>query len=132
MQGEPNDEKRATARGLDHAHAAAVQFGELLDDGKAQAGAAETALGATLDLTKPLEHRFAQIGRHTGAVVLHLDDRLTRLLAQAHVDTTTFGRELEGVGKQVEQDALHPFAIGLGLQRGGYVDSVVNASFSRQ
>ncbi len=109
--------QRAAAGRPVERHAAAMQFDKVLDDGQAEAGSATDAPRPAFALAKAFEHRFAQFRRDTGPAVLDFDQRATIRCRQAQLNGSAFGGKFEGVGQQVEQNALQPFPVRLRGER---------------
>src|SRR5690606_13585681 len=84
---------------------AAHEFDDLAADGEAQAGAAEPAVGATIDLREALEDRRARLFGDADAGVGHVDadgGRVVLLVehGRTEADLALVG-ELDGVADQV-------------------------------
>src|SRR5262245_37672946 len=99
-------EGRARAEVTLHPDASAVQLDELAAEREPEPG----ALGLLLrfaDLLELLAYRFVILRRDADAGVRHRDLHTAVRQRRAHVDASPLGRELHGVGEQVQQYLLH-------------------------
>src|SRR5438067_2937062 len=109
------------------ADVAAVELDDLLGEREADAGAAVTPRLGSVDLEETLEEALRQLGRKAGAVVLHHHPGGAREIVEGNAHVAAAGRELEGVGEQVDEDALHLLEVAvdealLGVARVGELD----------
>jgi hypothetical protein len=108
-------EQRAAPGGLGDGDLAAVEVHEVARDGEAEAGAPLLAGGGAVGLAEPFEDEGAGGRRDAGAAVAHRKDGAVAFGPQRHGDAAAGGRELEGVGQQVEH---HPLDLGASISAG--------------
>src|SRR5438094_670244 len=87
---------------------AAEQTHAALDEREPHAEAGEAPRGRVVALREELEELAHPLGRDAGPGVAHRDHGGAQLLARAHRHRhLALARELEGVGEQVEEEAVH-------------------------
>jgi hypothetical protein len=89
-----------------------VQLHELACERQAQPGPLELARGRAAGLAEFLEDDFLVRGRDADPGVAHRDFDQVAVLRRAQVDPAAFGRELQRIGQQVEQDLFHLALVG--------------------
>src|SRR3569832_1328919 len=90
---------------------AAMTLGQLLGQWQAKAGAG-MALAAAIDLGKRLEHLGDVVILDADAVVGHRDSDPVISAENRDRDLTPFGRELDGVGQQIEHHLVQALVVG--------------------
>src|SRR5262245_20664459 len=108
-------EGRALAGHAFEADRPAVQLDEALGERKPETRPFGLAHLVTPDLLEFLEHQCLVLGRDPDAGVLDRDLDPAGVLLRAYVDPPAVGRELHGVGKEVEHDLLELALVGLEL-----------------
>ena len=120
-----HDQRAGAGRGAD-AHRAAMQLDQRFRDGKAKPRALMALGELALDLLeRPAEFLAARRAVDADAGIRDRDDDgAARHRAPRTDDAAAVGRELHGVGQEIEHDLLQRAAVGAQAQRRGAISAV--------
>ena len=90
-----------------------MQLDDLARQGQPDAGPAVAARLAHVHLEEPLEEPFGHVGWEARPVVLHHDPDGVAQVVERDGHVPAFGSELERVGEQIDEDALHPLQVAV-------------------
>src|SRR5690554_5681300 len=111
--GEPDVRAGPPAAFALERQAATMQLDEAVAQGESQARALGTAVQLDAHLREALQGTADLLAAHADATVLDLqEDPQLGAYFQPQADFSPRGRELDGIGQEIEQDLLHPPPIG--------------------
>ncbi len=103
----------------------------MLDDGEAEAGAAEFPAAGFVHPVKPLENPRQMLRRDAGTIVGHADFNVAGFRHGAHADAATGGRVLDCVVEQVDETWCNRRASADTAGKSAGISSVTAMFFSR-
>ncbi|MNZ65251.1 hypothetical protein D3C78_834380 [compost metagenome] len=110
-----------------------MQVDEILDYRQAQTGAAEFACRPPLCLTEAIKDRRTHLGGDPASAVLDAEQQtIIPAEIEGASDPASGRRELEGVGEQIEQNAVEFLGVDFCFQRFGCRNHVGKRPLRRQ